>query len=94
MFPFFSAALPEKKWQPLREGFDFLYYIDNNVGGPTGQSLSDLHADQPGLSHPENEAEEERYDTVGDADLEEEKQSMQDEDEKDDEERKPEHDEF
>lgn len=74
-FYFFAAVLSDNKWKPIREGFDFLYFIDNNIGGVNGVRLEkedneedEDERDRLSLrtrTREENSAEE-RYDTIVD----------------------------
>ena len=75
IFFFFVAVLSNNKWEPVQEPFDFLYFVDNNIGGTNGANLAedeeenqDERAQLPPQrlrSHRENAAEE-KYDTIGD----------------------------
>lgn len=43
IFFFILAHLNRQKFKPLREGFDFLYFQDNNIGGLHGKSLHEIN---------------------------------------------------
>ena len=72
---FFLAVLSNNKWEPVQEAFDFLYFVDNNIGGVNGAKLrEDEEEDQDERDQPppqrlrsnKENAEEEKYDTIGD----------------------------
>ena len=92
--------MSDNRWKPIRDGFDFLYYIDNNIGGSQGRSLSDMNNKEGGRreslverhTQEESDAEEERYDTAGDVNFDDDKGKTNEEEETEANGRK--HDEF
>ncbi|XP_066911813.1 uncharacterized protein [Clytia hemisphaerica] len=72
------ASLARPKWKPVREGFDFLYYIDNDIGGRHGRRIEDVTVEQQqkhdtirtrdGYREPERDESEQEdfFDTAGD----------------------------
>ena len=73
---FFIAVLSDNKWEPVREGFDFLYFVDNKIGFPDGARLEDSEEEEanddersrppPRLHTREESAAEEKYDIADD----------------------------